>query len=43
MEQPFDPKSYCETLLAFMKNAPLTLFFKDTQCRYQALQHGVWG
>ena len=34
MEQPFDPKSYCETLLAFMKNAPLTLFFKDTHCRY---------
>ena len=31
----FDYKSYCESLLAFMKSAPVNLFFKDTECKYR--------
>ena len=31
----FDYKTYCETILAFMKNAPVNLFFKDTECKYR--------
>ena len=37
MEQDtnFDYKSYCESILAFMKSAPVNLFFKDTECKYR--------
>mgnify|MGYP002524513355 CR=1 FL=1 len=37
MEQDtnFDYKSYCENILAFMKSAPVNLFFKDTECKYR--------
>lgn len=37
MEQDtnFDYKSYCENMLAFMKSAPVNLFFKDTECKYR--------
>ncbi len=31
----FDYKSYCENILAFMKSAPVNLFFKDTECKYR--------
>lgn len=31
----FDYKSCCENILAFMKNAPVNLFFKDTECKYR--------
>lgn len=31
----FDYKTCCETILAFMKNAPVNLFFKDTECKYR--------
>ena len=34
-ESTFDYKTYCETILAFMKNAPVNLFFKDTECKYR--------
>ena len=37
MEQDtnFDYKTYCENILAFMKSAPVDLFFKDTECKYR--------
>ena len=31
----FDYKRYCENILAFMKSAPVNLFFKDTACKYR--------
>lgn len=34
-DETFDYKSYCETILAFMKSAPVNLFFKDTECKYR--------
>ena len=34
-DESFDYKSCCESILAFMKNAPVNLFFKDTECRYR--------
>ena len=38
-ESTFDYKTYCETILAFMKNAPVNLFFKDTECKYRFVTH----
>ena len=34
-DETFDYKSYCETILTFMKSAPISLFFKDAECKYR--------
>lgn len=34
-DNTIDYKAYCENILAFMKNAPVNLFFKDTECKYR--------
>ena len=34
-DNAIDYKAYCENILAFMKNAPVNLFFKDTACKYR--------
>ena len=34
-DESIDYKARYETMLAFMKNAPVNLFFKDTECKYR--------